>query len=148
MAEMIDSWTDEDLAALWKCGGFEDALSKTRPGKRHPLLCGAARALADDALPPRVRRNLLALVMLRGMTRAARRELARLFASLAPHEWVPAVVALLCYLVAAGTSLPPQAPTPVRRMTSQVGRGVLAPVRGSPLPAVHMCPVMPGAPPT
>lgn len=133
LAGVIDSWSDEELEILWRFGGFEDAAMMDRPktDQRRSMLRGAARAGECGVLRSRVRRDLMALAMLRGMTRFARRELARLFASLAPHDWVRAVVAL-AHRTVAGTSRPPQQHAPVRRMVSQAGHGVLAPVRGSP----------------
>lgn len=122
MEELLDM-PEEHARIVWKWGGF---------GDEHDFP-GARVALAR---------------MLRGVTPAARRQLARHFASLAVRRGPLAALALLRLVL-------PLAPVPdvrhsrteCRRMLPQAGHGAIAPVRGSPERALHMCPVMPGAPP-
>lgn len=122
MEEILDM-TDEHARIIWRWGGFGD----------------------DDSFPGA--RVALAR-MLRGVTPAARRQLAQHFASLAVRRGPLAALALLRLVL-------PLAPVPAvrhsrtecRRMLPQAGHGAIAPVRGSPERALRMCPVMPGAPP-
>jgi hypothetical protein len=115
---------EEHARIMWKWGGFGD--EHDFPGVR----------------------VMLARVC-RGVTPAARRMLARHFASLAVRRGPLAALALLRLVL-------PLVPAPVvqrpggavRRLLPQAGHGAVAPSRGSPLRVLHMCPVMPGAPPT
>jgi hypothetical protein len=64
-----------------------------------------------------------------------------------PAVWVRSVLRA----VALRASLRPAmarygAPGTVRRFVTQVGRGAIAPVRGSPGYGLHMCPAIPGTP--
>ncbi|MCX4429464.1 hypothetical protein [Streptomyces mirabilis] len=83
--------TDEHALIMWRFGGFGTA--ENFPGAR-----------------------LAMLRMLRGTGRSTRKALARIFASLAPHSGVRAVLALL--LVVAVRPAPVALPTPTPRALS------------------------------
>lgn len=82
---------DEHALIMWRFGGY--GTEANFPGAR-----------------------LATLFMLRGVGRSARKNLARVFASLAPHSGVRAVLALL--LVVAVRPAPVALPTPAPRALS------------------------------
>lgn len=123
MEELLDM-PEEHARIIWRCGGFGD--DHDFPGVRVML----ARVLQP-------------------VTRTARRYLARHFASLAVRRGPRAALALLHRFVPLATvPAVPRFRAECRRMLPQAGHGAVAPVRGSPERALHMCPVIPGAPPT
>ncbi|MFJ9427980.1 hypothetical protein [Streptomyces sp. NPDC101249] len=133
--DLVQGMTEDDLDILWRYGGYE----RTHGPRPH-------------------RRELTVLRMVGAATKYARRALARLFASLSPARLVAAVaphclirvVAAFLRRTADGMARIPRsmaAHPPARRMLSQAGHGAVVPSRGSPVSALHMCHVMPGAPP-
>jgi hypothetical protein len=146
--DLLAQWSDEELDAVWRWSGFGedfDPAPGQRPAARSAMLRGTARA-PQDVVTGRTRRKLMLLAMLRPMTRRARADLARLFASMAPGHARVAAAALF-------RKLHPHPRPVVRRLSSvvvwlcpQVGHGVLAPTRGSPLAAFAL--PTPGVPPT
>ncbi|MFF3617557.1 hypothetical protein [Streptomyces sp. NPDC002580] len=118
-ARFLGRFTDEQLAIVWKFGGFagpfpgRSVMAKFLqpiPGSWRDVLRRAVRTMA----------NRPELAALRALLSAVLRE----FAAPVPHP-VPA----------------PRALSPQERCHR------CTPVRGSPERALHMCPVMPGAPP-
>lgn len=104
-ADALDllNMSDDHALILWRFGGY---------GSREDFP-GARRAT---------------LAMLRGVDRSARKALARIFASLAPHSGVRAVLALLRVLAHRPAPIALPAPAP-RALTPQRGWHRLTPAR-------------------
>lgn len=108
LIQMFRDMSPEDLMIIWTWGGFQ----------------GEPPTDPDRA----------ALHMLRGVSKSARRQLARafvrVFAALPPRSRA-ALLALLRSRAVRPVRIPAPAPAPVR-MTSQRQRSTVAPSRGSP----------------
>lgn len=94
---------DEHALLLWRFGGYGTA--ENFPGARIAIL-----------------------TMMRGTSRSTRKDLARIFASLAPHAGFRAVLALLYVMVARPAPVSPPAPAP-RVLAPQRRCGRLTPAR-------------------
>lgn len=94
---------DEHVLLLWRFGGH--GTEEDFPGARIAILS-----------------------MVRGTSRSTRRDLARIFASLAPHFGFRAVLALLWALVTRPAPIPCPAPAP-RVLSAQRGWTRLTPAR-------------------
>lgn len=129
LAELLDGMTDEEIEILWRYAGFPEEHAPTR-----------AR------YPRRAQRERLVLAYTVPITREARRESARLFASLAPRQRVVAVVALAWVRLGRGSGPARPKGRQEDRPRERAGHGGVPPMRGSPLGWLASL-ALPGAPP-
>lgn len=132
-AQHIADMTDEEFASLARLSGM-DVIPERTPAGHLALFEWISQPWRESGRWRPNRARLVATVV-RGVRSLSGR---------------PAVVALLALLLRVTER--PAVPSrvcrrTVRRLLPQAGHGALAPVRGSPIRALHMCSVIPGAPP-
>ena len=144
LTELLEGMTDEEIETVWRYSGFDMNHVPTRA--RHPR--------------PNERTRML-LGYLQPMTRGARREKARIFASLSPRQRQRVVLAVaflsprqrIVAVAALLRVLLGRVAGPARlkgrrgdRLRERAGHGGIPPMRGSPLGRLASLPLS-GAPP-
>lgn len=133
-AQHIADMTDEEFASLARLSGM-DVIPERTPAGYLALYEWISQPWRESGRWRPDRARLVATVV-RGVRSLSGR---------------PAVVALLALLLRVTER--PAVPSrmrgrTVRRLLPQAGHGAVMPSRGSPIRALHMCPDMPGDPPT